>query len=237
MRVIEIGGYVSLGFAGMLLAEQGHEVVKLVNPRAEDPILSLRHGAELWDWVNHGKKLVPTDLATFGADELWLYVDSAQVVIDNIRMASWDAWGLGDVVRDPPVPWVHLADDFDGHSFDAIAQARAWGDHVGYVPAYIGDTAAGLWMAFKALSLVNQGQKGLHVLGQATCLAKLVEGELVVPVERDGRRTPWDEPGTYWGDDNGGHVAYRGQMYEEPNRDDAWRRANLDVDETGRYRI
>ena len=45
----------SPAYAGMILAEQGHAVVKWTN--GKDPILSLNRGDELWAWINHGKRI------------------------------------------------------------------------------------------------------------------------------------------------------------------------------------
>jgi hypothetical protein len=133
------------------------------------------------------------------------------------------------------VTWVSLRDDFDGRGFDALAQARAWGDHVGYVPTYIGDTSAGLWMAFKALAAHEHGDSGHHVLRQGACLAKLVEGEAVVETKRNGEHPPWDAPGTYGPDgDEGVAVDFKGERIVEPFRDEAWRREHLDH-RGGRY--
>lgn len=233
MRALELGSYVSVAYAGMVLAEQGHEVIKWTAERP-DPILGLHRGAELWDWINHGKKL-----ATRHASQV-VHLTSPMivpklfdVVLDNIRASTWESWGVDPAVEAKrlDVTWVSLRDDFDGRSFDAYAQARAWGDHVGYIPTYIGDTTAGLWMAFKALAAPS----GHHVLRQAACLAKLVEGEGVVTAERDGVAPPWDEPGTYGPAQDGVGVIFREEAHVEPFRDEQWRRDNLRHDGTGRY--
>jgi len=156
------------------------------------------------------------------------------VVIDNVRAVTWKAWGvdLAAEARRMCIPWISLRDDFDGQGFDAIAQARAWGDHIGYVPAYLGDTAGGLWLAFKALSAVASHREDHQVIRQAGVLAKLVEGELI-DVVRDGVRTPWDPPGTYGADPHahGTAVHYRGKVVREPFRDAAWRRKHIPNDD------
>lgn len=244
MRVLELGSYVAPAYAGMILAEQGHEVVKWVKPDA-DPILGLRDGDALWEWINHGKRVVDMDarLVAAGAEEF-------DVVIDNIRADTWARWGVDPehVATSLGLPWVSLRDDFDGRGFDAVAQARAWGDHVGYVPTYIGDTSAGLWLAFKALSMAQQGETGHRVLHQGACLAKLIEGEGVVtpsrPRSRANRWTPpWDEPGTYGRETGASYwepgtvVQFKGETIREPFRDEAWRRAHLRHDGSGRYVI
>lgn len=220
MRVLELGSYVIPAYAGMVLAEQGHEVSKWTGVRP-DPILGLIRGGELWAWINHGKTVGQRHAATIEDEPPGRF----DAVIDNIRAATWEAWGVDPAAEAERlgVRWVSMRDDAGGRSFDAIAQARAWGDHVGYVPAYLGDTAGGLWLAFKLLA----APPGHHVLHQAACLAKLVEGELQVTPERDGAAPPWDEPGTYGRDGDGVTVVYRGERHHEPFRDGAWRLANL----------
>jgi hypothetical protein len=229
MRILELGSYLVPAYAGMILAEQGHEVDKWTGSRP-DPVLGLRDGHRMWEWVNHGKKITRRDAAAIGDEPPGRF----DAVIDNIRETTWRAWGTDPAAqaRRLGVRWVSMRDDSGGRSFDAIAQARAWGDHIGYVPAYLGDTAGGLWLAFKLLA----APPGHHVLRQAACLAKLVEGELAAAVPRDGTVTPWDEPGTYGRDDDGVTVVYRGERHHEPFRDDAWRRENLRHD-AGRYVI
>lgn len=234
LRVLELGTYVAPAYAGMLLAEQGHQVLKWTSPDTADPVLGLRHGGRLWAWLNHGKMLEQRH-ARHVVD---LPAGDVDVIVDNLRAATWARWGVdpaGEADR-LGVPWVSLRDDFDGRSFDAVAQARAWGDHLGYLPIYIGDTTGGLWLAFKALHLAVAGLPGHHVLRQAACLTKLVEGELVVgDVPRPGPGAggpPWDEPGTYGAAAGGGgvQVVYRGDTIVEPFRDQAWRRQHLQHD-------
>jgi hypothetical protein len=230
--ILELGSYVSVAYAGMVLAEQGHEVVKWVSPERPDPIEGLRRGDELWAWINQGKTVLRWHARNVAGTIAAGYADA---VIDNIRAETWARWGVDpeQVAEECQVPWVSLRDDFGGRSFDAIAQARAWGDSVGYVPVYIGDTTAGLWTAFKLLA----AGPGHHVLHQAACLAKLVEGELVVPQVRTGAsEPPWDEPGTYGRDGNGTRVVFRGDVVREEFRDEQWRRDNL-RHRDGRYII
>jgi hypothetical protein len=247
LRVLELGSYVSVAYAGMILAEQGHQVTKWINPdptKVGDPILGLRGGLALWRWINHGKTTVGRDVRE--VEEL--QAGQWDVVLDNVRLATWWRWGIDPaaVAERAGVVWVSLrADDAapesrrwdpEARSFDALAQARAWGDHIGYVPAYLGDTSAGLWLAFKALA----APVGHHVVYQATALAKLVEGEGVVTPARNGSSTPWDEPGTYGRDPDrpggGVRVLYRGETYTEPFRGEEWRREHL-RHQDGRYVI
>lgn len=222
VRVLELGSYVSVAYAGMLLAEQGHRVEKWVSPTRADPIQGLRRGAALWDWINKDKAVVRRHAVAVSDVPAGTY----DVVLDNVRRETWRRWGLDPEVEAQRlnVAWISLRDELDGRSFDVVAQARAWMDHAGYVPFYVGDTAAGLWLAFKACNAAV----GHHVLGQASVLAKLVEGELCVPTRRDGVAPPWDEPGTYGAHPaTGASVIFRDEAVTEPVRDDEWRWNNL----------
>src|SRR5690606_9893180 len=142
----------------------------------------------------HGKTIA----ARHASSVVHLARGDVDIVLDNYRAAAWARWGIDPAVLavELGVVWVSLRADDDGRSFDAVAQARAWGDKA-TVPFYIGDTAAGLWVAFKALA----APVGHHVVRQATCLAKLVEGELVAP------HRPWDGPGEYVWSTPAGHPA------------------------------
>ena len=212
MRVLELGSYVAPAYAGMILAEQGHDVEKWT---VADPIHSLNHGDELWAWINHGKTITNRHSSTVSD----LTPGAFDVIIDNHRAEAWRRWGVDPAIESErlSVVWASLRADNDGRSFDVIAQARAWGDKM-MAPFYLGDTAAGLWLAFKALAAPT----GHHVIRQAACLAKLVEGELVAPYSG-----LWDEPGTYGHADGVAKVVFRGEVVQEPMRDNEWRRASL----------
>jgi hypothetical protein len=206
----------------MILAEQGHYVEKWTTA---DPIHGLQNGDRLWGWINEGKVIHARE-ARRVIDFLPLF----DVVIDNFRRDTWRRWGLEPTVlaRLARVTWVSLRADDDGRSFDVIAQQRAWGDLTPPVPFYLGDTAAGLWLAFAALAK----PPGHHVIRQAACLSKLVEGEAMVD-----REIPWDPPGTYGLDDQGrAAVTFKGETITEPPRDAQWRRANL-INHDGRFTV
>lgn len=224
MKILEIGTYVVPAYAGMILREQGHDVTKWIGLRS-DPVQELKHGDELWSWLNYGKRLIDMHASYIRRVE----PDHVDAVIDNVRAETWARWNVdpGNEAERLGVPWVSMRDDFDGRGFDAVAQARAWGNHLGCVPVYLGDTAGGLWLAFKTLSMLTTGEIGHRVIRQGAALAKLVEGELLVTPERDGRDSPWDAPGTYGKTPHGVRVEYRGVTITEPFRDDAWRRAHL----------
>src|SRR6185437_4027761 len=96
-----------------------------------------------------------------------------------------------------------------------------------WVPFWAGDTCGGLWLAFKALAMHAQGRHGHYVLGQASCMQKLIEGELVLdaPRRKEGP-VPWEtEPYRVEGDT--AIVEYKGTTYREPIRDRAWKLTHL----------
>jgi len=236
MRVLELGNYVSVAYAGMLLAEQGFEVFKLTN--GKDPILELNQGAELWEWINYRKIVLDNPVS-----ELASYISTAvDIVLDNFRPSTLANWHLDpvDFAHKWNCVWVSLRSEIDEISFDMVAQCRSTLEYGPYVPFYLGDTSAGLWMSFKALSMLTQGKRGEHaILGQASCLQKLVEGELLFDSSgREGVAPPWDQPESYYFDNERreGVVHFKGREYREPVRDTAWKRDHLWHDQ-GRMKI
>ena len=92
MRVLELGSYLVPAYAGLLLAEQGHQVTKWVSPTGPDPIEGLIDGAALWAWVNHGKQEV---YPRHAADVAGLEPGSVDGIIDNVRASTWERWHGG----------------------------------------------------------------------------------------------------------------------------------------------
>lgn len=228
LRVLELGNYVVPSYAGMILREQGCTVEKWTNGR--DPILSCNRGAELWAWINDGKVIVDTH-----PREVAMEADRFDVVLDNFRPATLAGWNLdpASIAASSGVVWVSMRSEAGDRSFDLIAQARSWMEYAPWVPFWAGDTIGGLWLAFKALASI--GHPGHYVLGQASVMQKLVEGELLVDAERQPGCIPWESE-TYGVEGGVAVVAYKGEIYREPVRDRAWKLANL-WHEGGRIRI
>ncbi len=216
MKILELGNYIVPAYAGMLLAEQGYLVTKWVN--GTDPILHLHRGNELWQWLNAGKTLEnrhPCEVKQGGFD----------VIIDNFRPSTLQKWGIDPVaIADEfGIVWVSMRSEVGEISFDLLAQCRSWMEYAPWVPFYVGDTAGGLWLAFKALSARSPGH---YQIGHASCLQKLVEGELVIEIKRDGVSIPWDkEAYAFTGAE--AEVEYRGQVFREPRRDRRWKLDHL----------
>lgn len=221
MRVLELGVGIPPAYAGMVLAEQGHEVTRWLGERP-DPVRLLRHGEALWAWLMAGKRAYRRHAESVRQ----LEPGDVDVVVDDFHPSSWREWGVDPALEAKRLGavWVSLRAEDGGPLLDPVAQARAWGDHVGFLPIRIADTAAGLWLAFKALA----ANPGHHVLWHAGCLAKLVEGELVVPMDRSSLATaPCDEPGETGREGRGVVATQRGVRVTEPFRTRLWRLENL----------
>lgn len=225
LRILELGSYIAPAYAGMILAEQGHQVTKWSKT---DPIHDLINGDQLWDWINAKKKIEDRHFE----EVLSLKRGDFDIIIDNVRADTWQKLHVSpeNLANKLDVVWVSLRADDDKRSFDIIAQARAWGDF-GTLPFFIGDTAAGLWLAFKALAT----GKGHHIIRHATCLAKLVEGEAQINMEN--RATyPFDQPNTYGVQNDIAYVVFKDEKITEPMRDYQWRLRNL-PNEGGRFTV
>lgn len=219
MRILELGNYIIPAYAGMLLAEQGHRVEKWTN--GKDPILALHRGDELWDWINYKKKLLPIHF-----EQAPSYLGSFDIVIDNLTPSALARYGLDPdfLANKFNIRWVSMRSEVGERSFDIIAQARSIMEYCDWVPFYLGDTSGGLWLAFKAMA---NNDPGHYVLGQASVLQKLVEGELLLTPKRERHKTPWDV--SRYGPDgkNSVSVDYKGSLISEPVRDSEWKLDNL----------
>lgn len=229
LRVLEMGTFFVPAYAGMLLAEQGHQVTKIIHPSKPDPILTrCRHGQDLWDWVNWGKQLCRELLPDYlGSIEPGAY----DVVLENIRQTTWGRWltktSLAELAEAKGIRWIGVRDELGCRSFDNIAQARAFLEFSPRVNFYLGDTAVALFAAFKALA---DTAPGFFPIYQASSLFKLVEGEMVVGANHARPMlSPQDD---YWAachgcDEKGAFIRYRDEMIREPIRGHEWRWENL----------
>ncbi len=99
IRVLELGQLLAGPFAGTLLAYFGAEVIK-VEPPEGDPIRRwrvLRDGTSLW-WRSLGrnKKCVTLDLKTEAGRALARRLAArSDVLIENFKPGTMEAWGLG----------------------------------------------------------------------------------------------------------------------------------------------
>lgn len=232
MRILELGTYIAPAYAGMILAEQGNYVEKWFTSR--DPIFDLKRSRDLWEWINHDKTLHEKKLEEL---EDALSSNTFHVVIDNIRLDTWlrilDTTPE-QLAKKHDVVWISLRDELNERSFDAVTQARSWAvAGAKWVPFYVGDTTAGLWLAFSAYS--KRAHFGSHyIVGHSTCMAKMIEGDQVVKVKRHRNQTPWDRE-TYLMSNHGeAYIEFKGESIHEPRRNRQWQLDNLFFDATGR---
>ncbi len=201
MRILELGKYVAPAYAGMLLAEQGHNVIKW--KMNNDPLDEL--APHIIDWANYGKTIHPI------GDRRAEDAHGFDVIITNL--VTLDPWA---VYRATLIPVVKIEPLNTAKSFDVIAQAQAGIKH--RIEFYIGDTAAGLFMAFKALNMDDQE---VAIIQHPAAILKLMEGELIKP------HVPEDDD-TYQYCDDGAKVIFNGETYTEKVRDYEWQIVNID---------
>lgn len=225
MRILELGNYIVPAYAGMLLAEQGHAVTKWVRGRT-DPIFRLKSGDDMWAWLNKNKRL--EERHPRNVFEM-LATNEIDVVIDNFRPSTLARWGVSPetLAETYRVRWVSMRSESDDEaSFDLVAQSRSWMEYAPWVPFYAGDTCGGLWVAFKA---VASREHGHFQIGHASCMQKLVEGELILDrPQSEGPGVCWDEDAYYFDHETREAVVeHRDDVYREPVRDRAWKLRNL----------
>lgn len=99
-RVLELGQLIAGPFTGSVLAYFGAEVIKVEPPGKGDPIRQwrvVRDGSSLW-WhsVGRNKKCITIDLKQqSGRDLVKQLARSCDVVVENFRPGTMEAWGLG----------------------------------------------------------------------------------------------------------------------------------------------
>ena len=100
LRVIELGQLIAGPFAGKMLAEFGAEVIKIEPPGSGDPLRKwrlLHEGTSVW-WAvqSRNKQSVSLDLRTpEGQDVVRALVRDADILIENFRPGTMEAWNLG----------------------------------------------------------------------------------------------------------------------------------------------
>ena len=100
MRVLELGQLIAGPFCAKLLAEFGADVVKIEPPGLGDPLRKWRHlrdGTSVWWHVqSRGKRSVALDLRQpEGQAVARRLAHSADILIENFRPGTLEAWGMG----------------------------------------------------------------------------------------------------------------------------------------------
>ncbi|MDQ6685194.1 MAG: CoA transferase [Pseudomonadota bacterium] len=100
IKVIELGQLIAGPFAAKTLADFGAEVIKIEPPGSGDPLRTwrmLKDGTSVWwDVQSRNKESVAVDLRSAeGQEVVRRLAAGADVVIENFRPGTLEAWGLG----------------------------------------------------------------------------------------------------------------------------------------------
>ncbi len=100
LRVLELGQLIAGPFAGKTLADFGADVIKIEPPDGGDPLRTwrlLRDGTSVW-WQlqSRNKRSVALDLrSSEGQAAVRALAAEADVLIENFKPGTLEAWGLG----------------------------------------------------------------------------------------------------------------------------------------------
>ncbi|TXH57949.1 MAG: CoA transferase, partial [Burkholderiaceae bacterium] len=100
LKVLELGQLIAGPFAGKTLADFGADVIKIEPVEGGDPLRSwrlLREGTSVWWEVqSRNKRSVALDLrAASGQAAVRALAAEADVLIENFKPGTLEAWGLG----------------------------------------------------------------------------------------------------------------------------------------------
>ncbi|ELY96272.1 CaiB/BaiF CoA transferase family protein [Natrialba taiwanensis] len=146
ITVVDLTTFVTGGFATLMLANQGADVIKIERPEVGDdsrhsgpPFVAVddydgpgtsasRHGESPYFWtVNYDKRSVELDLKSDEGLEICReLIAEADVVVENFRPGTADRLGLGyDDLRDDHPELVYC-------SISAFGESGPWSDRPGY---------------------------------------------------------------------------------------------------------
>jgi len=100
IRVIEMGQLIAGPFAGKMLGEFGADVIKIEPPGTGDPLRNwrlMKDGTSVWWQVqSRNKRSIALDLRTPQGQEVAReLIAQADVLIENFRPGTLEAWGMG----------------------------------------------------------------------------------------------------------------------------------------------
>jgi len=100
LRVIEMGQLIAGPFAGKTLGEFGADVIKIEAPGSGDPLRNwrlIKDGTSVWWQVqSRNKRSIALDLRSAeGQDIARKLIAEADVLIENFRPGTLEAWGMG----------------------------------------------------------------------------------------------------------------------------------------------
>ena len=117
VRVIDVGTRISAPFCAGLLGEQGAEVIKVEQPKGGDfmrtiPPMAGEGGdySLFWAVEGRGRKGITLDLRKPAGQELFRrLVATADIVCENFRPGTMEAWHVGPADCDPSLVWVRIS--------------------------------------------------------------------------------------------------------------------------------
>jgi formyl-CoA transferase len=100
IRVIEMGQLIAGPFAGKTLGDFGAEVIKIEPPGSGDPLRNwrmMKEGTSVWWQVqSRNKRSIALDLRSEeGQDIARKLIAEADVLVENFRPGTLEAWGMG----------------------------------------------------------------------------------------------------------------------------------------------
>jgi crotonobetainyl-CoA:carnitine CoA-transferase CaiB-like acyl-CoA transferase len=181
LSVVELGALIAGPFCAKVMAEFGADVIKLEPPGAGDPLRKWRHmrgGTSLWWHVqSRNKRSVAVDLRRpEGQAIARTLMERADIVIENFRPGTLEAWGLGfDAIAatNPGLIMVRISGYGqtgpyrERPGFGVIGEAMGGLRHVTGTPdrppsrtgISIGDTLSALYGVIGALMALEQRRK------------------------------------------------------------------------------
>lgn len=142
LRVIEMGSLIAGPFCGQILGDFGAEVIKLEDPRAGDPMRQWGRSkpqglSPWWPVIGRNKKSVTVDLRTDeGRDLARSLIAKADVVVENFRPGTLEAWGMGYEALSADHPGLVMA------RVSGFGQTGPYSHRAGY--ALVGEAMGGL---------------------------------------------------------------------------------------------
>ena len=142
LRVIEMGSLIAGPFCGQILGDFGAEVIKLEDPKAGDPMRQWGRSkpqglSPWWPVIGRNKKSVTVDLRTDeGRDLARSLIAKADVVVENFRPGTLEAWGMGYEALSANHPGLVMA------RVSGFGQTGPYSHRAGY--ALVGEAMGGL---------------------------------------------------------------------------------------------
>ena len=119
IRVIDVGTRISAPFCAGLLGEMGADVIKIEDPRGGDfmrtvgPFAKADDGSDYsiwWAVEGRGRNGVTLDLRSEKGQELFRRLTAtADVVCENFRPGTLEAWGIAPQDCDPRLIWARIS--------------------------------------------------------------------------------------------------------------------------------